>query len=64
VIVNTRVARLFPLQVLHLLGFRRLVWTDDLLVVTRRSFDTKGPERVVVQPLPTAAEKHGAGTNR
>lgn len=41
--VNTRIARLFPLQVFHLLGFRRLRWMREFLVVSRRRFDTKSP---------------------
>ena len=35
-LVNTRVAKLLPLQVFHLLGYRKLRWADDLLVVSRR----------------------------
>jgi len=42
-IVNTRVARLFPLQIFHLLGYRRRRWVDDHLVVTRRKHDTDSP---------------------
>jgi len=42
-IVNTRVARILPLQVFHLLGFRRLRWTDKYLVVSRRAYDLVGP---------------------
>jgi succinylglutamate desuccinylase len=41
--INTRVARFFPLQIFHLLGFRRLRWSANSLVVTRRRFDTAGP---------------------
>lgn len=41
--INTRIARFFPLQVFHLLGFRKLRWRNDQLVVTRRKFDTKSP---------------------
>ena len=40
-VVNTRVARLLPLQVLHLLGFRKLRWRGHLLMVSRRRFDTR-----------------------
>jgi succinylglutamate desuccinylase len=42
-IVNTRVAALFPLQVFHLLGFRKLRWHENKLVVTRRRHDTDSP---------------------
>jgi len=42
-IVNTAVARLFPLQVFHLLGFRRRRWDGNQLTVGRRKHDTSGP---------------------
>lgn len=42
-IVNTRVARIFPLQIFHLLGFRKRRWREDKLVVSRRRHDTKSP---------------------
>lgn len=42
-IVNTSVARFFPLQVFHLLGYRKRRWTDGLLVVSRRPFDRRAP---------------------
>lgn len=42
-VVDTTVAKLMPLQVFHLLGFRKLRWTDDELVVTRRRHDTTSP---------------------
>lgn len=41
--VNTRVARFFPVQIFHLLGFRRLSWKRHFLVVSRRRFDTISP---------------------
>ena len=43
--VNTRVARLLPLQIFHLLGFRRLRRTGHSLIVSRRRHDTSGPFR-------------------
>ena len=43
VIVNTRVARIFPLQIFHLLGFRKLRWSGGQLVVSRRRHDTTSP---------------------
>lgn len=43
-IVNTRVARFFPLHVFHLLGYRKLRWVDDFLVVSKRSYDRQGPK--------------------
>lgn len=42
-IVNTNIARIFPLQIFHLLGFRKLRWRDNKLIVSRRKFDTKSP---------------------
>lgn len=44
-IVNTRIARFLPLQVFHLLGFRKRRWQDDCLVVSRRAYDLAGPVR-------------------
>ena len=42
-LVNTRIARILPLQLFHLLGFRRRRWTGNQLVVSRRAFDFLGP---------------------
>jgi len=44
-LINKRVARLFPLQIFHLFGYRKLSETENSLVVTRRPFDLEGPER-------------------
>ncbi|MBK9153069.1 MAG: succinylglutamate desuccinylase/aspartoacylase family protein [Chloracidobacterium sp.] len=41
--VDTRIARFFPLQIFHLLGFRRLRWSNEFLLVSRRRFDTVSP---------------------
>jgi len=41
--IDTRVARYFPLQIFHLLGFRRRRWVANKLVVTRRRHDTTSP---------------------
>lgn len=41
--VDTRIARFFPLQIFHLLGFRRLRRNENFLVVSRRRFDTVSP---------------------
>lgn len=41
--INTRVARFFPLQIFHLLGFRKRRWRGDKLIVSRRRHDTKSP---------------------
>jgi len=42
-IVNTRIARILPLQVFHLLGFRKRRWNGDVLTVSRRRYDLVGP---------------------
>ncbi|MEQ1606259.1 MAG: succinylglutamate desuccinylase/aspartoacylase family protein [Pyrinomonadaceae bacterium] len=42
-LVNTRIARILPLQIFHLLGFRRRRWEGNKLVVSRRMHDTRGP---------------------
>lgn len=42
-IVNTRLARFFPLQIFHLLGFRRRRWSENKLFVSRRRHDTESP---------------------
>ena len=42
-IVNTGVARIFPLQVFHLLGFRRRRWSGNKLIVSRRRHDLVSP---------------------
>ena len=47
-IINTRIARLLPLQIFHLLGFRRLRWVDNNLVVSRRAYDLSGPAEIML----------------
>lgn len=42
-IVNTQIARFFPLQIFHLLGFRKRRERDNKLIVSRRRYDTKSP---------------------
>ena len=42
-VVDTRIARLLPLQVFHLLGFRKRRWSNNVLIVSRRRFDLTGP---------------------
>lgn len=42
-VVNTRIARIFPLQIFHLLGFRKSLWKAGKLVVNRRKFDSRSP---------------------
>ena len=41
--VNTKIAAIFPLQVFHLLGFRKRRKIGADLIVSRRLFDTKSP---------------------
>ena len=48
-IINTRIARILPLQVFHLLGFRRMRWVDKYLVVSRRAYDLVGPTKPLFQ---------------
>lgn len=45
-IINTRIARLLPLQIFHLLGFRKLRWVDNSLIVSRRAYDLTGPHEI------------------
>ena len=41
--VDTAIARFFPLQIFHLLGFRKRRWDGRSLRVSRRKFDTVSP---------------------
>jgi succinylglutamate desuccinylase len=45
-IVDKHVARWFPLEFFHLLGYRKRREDGDTLVVTRRAFDCEGPEKL------------------
>ena len=47
-VINTRIARLLPLQIFHLLGFRKLRWVDKKLVVSRRAYDLAGPREITL----------------
>lgn len=42
-IVNTRIARILPLQIFHLLGYRKRRWNGSKLVVKRRKHDWDSP---------------------
>ena len=44
-VVDTRIARVLPLQVFHLLGFRKRRWSKNVLIVSRRRYDLAGPAR-------------------
>jgi succinylglutamate desuccinylase len=46
-VIDTRVARLYSLEIGHLLGYRRLRRAGDLLEVERRRYDREPPERYV-----------------
>jgi succinylglutamate desuccinylase len=45
-IVNTRVARLYPLDFFHLFGFRKLRASGNALLVSRRRYDLTPPKKV------------------
>jgi succinylglutamate desuccinylase len=45
-IVDTHVARWFPLEIFHLFGFRKLRTTGDKLLVSRRRYDLAPPARI------------------
>ena len=57
-IVDTRVARILPLQIFHLFGYRKLRQQDTLLEVSRRRFDLAAPKSIELPgpPLPENAE--------
>jgi hypothetical protein len=46
-IIDTRIARILPLQIFHLLGFRRRRWVGNNLVVSRRTYDLVGPDKFI-----------------
>ena len=48
-IINTRIARILPLQIFHLLGLRRRRWSNNYLVVSRRSYDLAGPAKLTFE---------------
>lgn len=47
-IINTSIARILPLQIFHLLGFRKRRWIDKELVVSRRAYDVAGPTKLIL----------------
>lgn len=50
-VIDTRVARWYPLEIFHLLGFRKLRRTENRLIVSRRRFDLETAEaRVPLEP--------------
>ena len=44
--IDTRIARWYPLEVFHLLGYRKRRQAGKTLVVTRRAFDSEEPETI------------------
>ncbi len=42
-VVDTKVARWFPLDIFHLFGYRKVRWQGSILLVSRRRHDTKAP---------------------
>ncbi|MCA9728930.1 MAG: succinylglutamate desuccinylase/aspartoacylase family protein [Candidatus Eisenbacteria bacterium] len=44
-VVDTRIARWFPLEIFHLFGFRKLRWHGPVLIVSRRPHDLSPPTR-------------------
>ena len=56
-LIDTTIARFFPLQIFHLLGFRKLRWQKNFLSVTRRRHDT-------VSPFSTKSAKYGRQDSR
>jgi succinylglutamate desuccinylase len=47
-IVDTRVARVYPLEVFHLFGYRKLRQNGSDLVVSRRRYDCEPPGKVPI----------------
>ncbi len=45
-VVDTRVARWFPLEIFHLFGYRKRRQNGRTLIVSRRDFDFEGPDRI------------------
>ena len=45
-IVDTRVARAYPLEIFHLFGYRKLRQNGSCLVVSRRCYDCHPPDEV------------------
>ncbi len=45
-VVDTSIARFYPLEIFHLLGYRKLRASGNVLLVSRRRFDLAPPARV------------------
>jgi predicted deacylase len=45
-VVDTRIARWYPLEIFHLFGFRKLRRTGEELTVSRRRYDLAPPSRI------------------
>jgi succinylglutamate desuccinylase len=51
-IVDTRIARYYPLEIFHLFGFRKLRREGDELVVSRRRYDREPPREITLEREP------------
>lgn len=49
-LVNTRIARFYPMQIFHLFGYRKRRGKGVLQVVSRRQHDLKRPQRLRFRP--------------
>jgi hypothetical protein len=63
-VVDTRIARWFPLEIFHLFGFRKLRWQGPVLIVSRRPYDLTPPSRrcgrpAAAIPPPLRASRRG-----
>ncbi|HXV76548.1 MAG TPA: hypothetical protein VD788_09530, partial [Candidatus Polarisedimenticolaceae bacterium] len=45
-VADTRIARFYPLEIFHLMGFRKVRRDGDYLVVARRKYDDRRPARI------------------
>ena len=42
-VINRKIAKIYPMQIFHLFGFRRVDKYDNVLVVSKRDFDIHPP---------------------
>jgi len=48
-VVNTRIARFYPLDIFHLFGFRKLRARGGALLVSRRPYDLSPPDKITFE---------------
>lgn len=48
-VIDTRVARFYPLEVFHLCGYRKIRQHGSVLLVSRRRFDLAAPPRILLR---------------